>query len=267
MSEVLRSVFSYQVAVGSYTEGTLVDLGWPAAAVLFAFAANSRRTRTAASQEEGSWLLLGLPTLFAALALGVLVYDHFAPVTPLGLVLASLCVLAVIWRIALTYRENLVMLTARTREASTDPLTGLGNRRRLSQDLEVRLDDPDGSPFVLALFDLNGFKHYNDTFGHPAGDALLTRLGRSLATFSRARGTAYRMGGDEFCALLERGPEPVDVLVRAAASALVEEGDGRAPEEEPVPVPQPVPAVDEEDFNPFLADAKAGATDGEEDES
>jgi two-component system cell cycle response regulator len=81
---------------------------------------------------------------------------------------------------------------------------------------------------VLALFDLNGFKHYNDTFGHPAGDALLTRLGRSLATFSRARGTAYRMGGDEFCALLERGPEPVDVLVRAAASALVEEGDGLA---------------------------------------
>jgi two-component system cell cycle response regulator len=222
------SFYLYQVAVGSYAEGTLVDLGWPAAAVLFAFAASSRRTRTAASQQEGSWLLLGLPTLFAALALGVLVYDHFAPVTPLGLVLASLCVLAVIWRMALTYRENLVMLTARTREASTDPLTGLGNRRRLSQDLEVRLDAPDGSPFVLALFDLNGFKHYNDTFGHPAGDALLTRLGRSLATFSRSRGTAYRMGGDEFCALLERGPEPVDVLVRASASALVEEGDGFA---------------------------------------
>ena len=119
------------------------------------------------------------------------------------------------------------MLAERTREAETDPLTGLGNRRRLTLDLERRLaeDRPD---CVLALFDLNGFKHYNDTFGHPAGDTLLARLGRNLATFATARGTAYRMGGDEFCALLERGRESADVLVRAAASTLTEDGDAFA---------------------------------------
>jgi two-component system, cell cycle response regulator len=222
------SLYLYQVAVGSYAEGTLVDLGWPAAAVLFAVAASSRRTRAAAARDGGGWLLLAVPTVFAAVALGVLVYDHFARVTPLALGLASLCVLVVIARMALTFRENLAMLATRTHEAETDPLTGLGNRRRLMLDLERRLAEPDERPMVLALFDLNGFKHYNDTFGHPAGDALLARLGRSLATFSALRGSAYRMGGDEFCALLERGREPVDVLVRAAASTLTEDGDGFA---------------------------------------
>ena len=56
---------------------------------------------------------------------------------------------------------------------------------------------------MLALFDLDGFKHYNDTFGHPAGDALLERLGGNLARLVAGRGRAYRMGGDEFCALFE----------------------------------------------------------------
>ena len=224
---VSDSVYLYQVAIGSYTEGTLVDLGWPAASVLFAVAACSRPAHVAAERRSG-WLLLSVPAVFAGVALAILVYDHFSAVTPLALGLASLCVIAVIGRMALTYGENLEMLAERTREAETDPLTSLGNRRRLTLDLERRLADPEGGTSVLALFDLNGFKHYNDTFGHPAGDALLARLGRSLATFASARGTAYRMGGDEFCALLDRGREPADVLVRAAASALSEEGDGFA---------------------------------------
>ena len=69
---------------------------------------------------------------------------------------------------------------------------------------------PRCKPVVLVLFDLDGFKHYNDTFGHPAGDALLTRLGGSLARVpAAAAAPRFRMGGDEFCALLrpgDRGP-------------------------------------------------------------
>jgi diguanylate cyclase (GGDEF)-like protein len=221
------SLYLYQVAAGTYTEGTLVDLGWPAAAVLLAVAAACRGSRRP-GRAAGGWVLLGLPTLFAVVALGLLIYDHFKPVTPLSLALAGLCVVAVIGRMALTFRENLSMLAARTEEAETDPLTGLGNRRRLALDLEACLQRDSCPEHVLALFDLNGFKHYNDTFGHPAGDALLARLGRHLAVLSAARGKAYRMGGDEFCALLARGSEPVEILVRAAASALAEEGDGFA---------------------------------------
>ena len=56
----------------------------------------------------------------------------------------------------------------------TDALTGLGNRRQLMGDVQRLLDD--GRPAALAIFDLDGFKEYNDRFGHPAGDALLVRL-------------------------------------------------------------------------------------------
>ena len=56
---------------------------------------------------------------------------------------------------------------------------------------------------MLALFDLDGFKHYNDSFGHPSGDALLERLGERLERVVAGRGRAYRMGGDEFCVLLD----------------------------------------------------------------
>ena len=58
-------------------------------------------------------------------------------------------------------------------------------------------------PWQLVLYDLNGFKRYNDTFGHPAGDALLERLSDKLSASVAGHGTAYRMGGDEFCVLLD----------------------------------------------------------------
>jgi diguanylate cyclase (GGDEF)-like protein len=114
------------------------------------------------------------------------------------------------------------------RQATTDALTGLGNRRKLMVDLDraakgARADDP----VMLAIFDLNGFKNYNDAFGHPAGDALLTRLGHSLAAaVSPYGGHAYRPGGDEFCVMA-----PADhrkAVEEAARTALSESGDGFA---------------------------------------
>jgi two-component system cell cycle response regulator len=79
---------------------------------------------------------------------------------------------------------------------------------------------------VLALFDLDGFKHYNDTFGHPAGDVLLARLGANLNAFLDGRGHAFRMGGDEFCVLLDPRGEDATRIVEGAAHALSEHGDG-----------------------------------------
>jgi diguanylate cyclase (GGDEF)-like protein len=109
----------------------------------------------------------------------------------------------------------------------TDALTGIPNRRKLKLDLDERLKDASPArPLLLMLFDLNGFKAYNDTFGHPAGDALLVRLAKALEEAMRAHGgRAYRLGGDEFCIL---APVPGDrVAVTAAASAaLTERGGG-----------------------------------------
>jgi diguanylate cyclase (GGDEF)-like protein len=124
-------------------------------------------------------------------------------------------------------RENRGLLAASREEALTDALTGLPNRRSLLIDLEARLAGATGDePVLLALFDLDGFKQYNDTFGHPAGDVLLTRLGENLSKYLGTRGKVFRMGGDEFCALFEPRLEDRVTLLDGAALALSEQGDG-----------------------------------------
>lgn len=109
-------------------------------------------------------------------------------------------------------------------EAITDALTGLGNRRKLTSDLGERLAAAASQPLILMLFDLNGFKDYNDTFGHLAGDALLARLGGKLAA-SVPQGTAYRLGGDEFCVLAPAQRDDVHFTVAGAVAALSETGE------------------------------------------
>ena len=109
--------------------------------------------------------------------------------------------------------------------ALRDSLTGLPNRRSLMSDLEqcMRETSPE-RPLLLALFDLDGFKAYNDSFGHPVGDALLVRLGGNLGAAVSAVGRAYRMGGDEFCVLATIDDGRPDMILRAAAQALSESG-------------------------------------------
>jgi diguanylate cyclase (GGDEF)-like protein len=110
-------------------------------------------------------------------------------------------------------------------QAVTDALTGLGNRRKLSADLGTVLSTTGPQePSLLLLFDLDGFKNYNDTFGHLAGDALLSRLGAKLEAAVGASGAAYRLGGDEFCAHLRLGRHDPDELILSAAAALSESG-------------------------------------------
>ena len=114
-------------------------------------------------------------------------------------------------------------------QALTDSLTKLGNRRKLEADLNERANDAaESNPLVLVLFDLDGFKGYNDTFGHPAGDAMLTRLGGKLADAVAEHGTAYRLGGDEFCVLAAVDPQLLHDLLAAAAAALEERGENFA---------------------------------------
>jgi diguanylate cyclase (GGDEF)-like protein len=114
-------------------------------------------------------------------------------------------------------------------QAFTDPLTKLGNRRALSAELQARLGGALGSErLLLLLFDLDGFKSYNDTFGHPAGDALLARLGGKLESVVSAYGAAYRLGGDEFCALVVASEAKRDAIIADAVAALSERGENFA---------------------------------------
>ena len=110
--------------------------------------------------------------------------------------------------------------------ATTDVLTGLGNRRKLLADLDrqVRAATAE-APIVLTMFDLNGFKNYNDAFGHLPGDALLLRLGTALAdAVAEFGGRAYRPGGDEFCVIADAAHQ--HALEQAACRALSEHGEG-----------------------------------------
>lgn len=111
--------------------------------------------------------------------------------------------------------------------AATDALTGLGNRRALNADLvSAGKQLAPESTAILGLFDLDGFKQYNDTYGHPAGDALLARMGTKLAESVAGQGRAYRLGGDEFCVLIPRGGRSSHAAIDLAAAALTETGDG-----------------------------------------
>jgi diguanylate cyclase (GGDEF)-like protein len=120
--------------------------------------------------------------------------------------------------------ENGRLLGTSREEARTDALTGLPNRRALIADLAAALAWDEDRRAILILFDLDGFKQYNDAFGHPAGDLLLQRLGRRLlAAVAPLGGTAYRMGGDEFCVLAPA--EESELTVWASFTALSERGD------------------------------------------
>jgi len=122
--------------------------------------------------------------------------------------------------------ENERLLAASREEANTDALTGLPNRRALMRDLETELaSTSERGPLMLALFDLDGFKQYNDSFGHPVGDALLMRLGDNLQRALGGSGTGYRMGGDEFCVLARADRRNGAAIARRAAEALSEKGE------------------------------------------
>jgi diguanylate cyclase (GGDEF)-like protein len=219
-------IYAYQSAHGTYVEGTVLDALWPAATLLVGYAAWAP-TGEAIQVRPSGWRVLVLPTLFAGTALGLLVYDHFHRVDDLAVVLATLTLVTVIVRTALTFGENLTMLTSSRREALTDSLTGLGNRRQLMTDLQREIDEASRErPRALILFDLDGFKRYNDNFGHPAGDSLLSRLGRNLAVAVDPWGRAYRLGGDEFCALVHAQSDEVHAVLEATSAALTEEGRG-----------------------------------------
>ncbi len=171
--------------------------------------------------------MIAVPLAFGAVGLGLLVYGAIAQVNLLAIGLAAASVIAVMARATLTFGENIAMLRTSRGEALTDALTGLGNRRSLARALDDLLPQATPErPLVLALFDLDGFKQYNDTFGHPAGDTLLVRLGGNLSAFLHGRGQAFRMGGDEFCALFQIGSESHGPMVHGAAAALSEHGDG-----------------------------------------
>ncbi len=209
-----------------YVAGGIVDSGWLIAAWIWSAVAWSDTREflpAAAADERPRPLTVFAPIVFGTLA-GVLGFVEAVEPEPslLTLVVAFSALLAVFVRFGLTSLDNVRLLGDSREDAATDALTGLGNRRRL----DAALTGLAGERRVLILFDLDGFKTYNDTFGHPAGDRLLAMIGDALAGAVGGSGTAFRMGGDEFCAIVDAGDESADDVARRLGSALVQSGQG-----------------------------------------
>ena len=108
-------------------------------------------------------------------------------------------------------------ITQVTSQAETDILTGIGNRLRLSQVLQIAIEKL--SPFSLLFLDLVKFKPFNDNYGHEVGDRVLQIVARRLQALVRSEDLAARLGGDEFVLFLDGLVDSGILEQRAAAVA------------------------------------------------
>jgi diguanylate cyclase (GGDEF)-like protein len=103
------------------------------------------------------------------------------------------------------------------REANTDPLTGLSNRRHFFEMTQIFVEKSimeGNTPISIVLFDIDDFKNYNDRNGHEAGDELLKKLGSLMLSVTRKGSVAARYGGEEFIVMLP-GIAKVDAIIYA----------------------------------------------------
>jgi diguanylate cyclase (GGDEF)-like protein len=201
---VADTLYAWRIAAGTYVEGTILDILWPAGVLLIAAAPWRAHADTSRSAIDGNAAVL-VPALFASSSVVVLVIGQFAAIPPLAVAFATGSVLAGLGRLILTFREVRTLATSR-QEARTDELTTLGNRRLFYEDGERLLAGRSGRwKLALLVIDLDRFKEVNDSLGHLLGDDLLRQVGPRLRTVIRDGDVMARLGGDEFAVLIEIG--------------------------------------------------------------
>lgn len=114
------------------------------------------------------------------------------------LILACMCIVFST-SIQDTERQLRLKNQALYKEAGTDPLTGLPNRRSMIERIEKFYKESAGQPFSVAIADIDFFKKINDTYGHNTGDYTLVRLTELFVEHAMGRYTVCRWGGEEFC--------------------------------------------------------------------
>jgi diguanylate cyclase len=194
-------VYLYQSALGTYRPGTPVAALSMLATATIAAAAwlPGRRAFSRPNELPG----VVLPGLFAIACLALLVYAGVRAVPPLSVVLTGIGACVAIARTVLSFRA-LRSLAQQRRDARTDDVTGLANRRALIEALTLALQGrPHTRGLALLVVDLDDFKAVNDALGHDLGDELLTVLAPRMQQVLRSDDVLARTGGDEFAVLLE----------------------------------------------------------------
>jgi diguanylate cyclase (GGDEF)-like protein len=197
---VADTVLLVQVAHDSFVVGSWVDNVWLVGVVPMALAAWTRPARETKPSAPPGWVLLAVPATFTSIGVGLLVkgslQDSSSPI--LVVVLSAATIVAALLRMSLTFREVRALADAR-RQARTDDLTELGNRRFFLEQLDLVTDETgSGQSAAVLLIDLDSFKDVNDSYGHHTGDQLLRMIGPRLRAALRDSDTLTRMGGDEF---------------------------------------------------------------------
>jgi diguanylate cyclase (GGDEF)-like protein len=165
----------------------------------------------------------GFPLIAEGHAIGTMCVHDPAPRSLDRDQLDGLAVLATAAQTQLGLRRHVEELSALAR---TDALTGAANRRATDEALEreLRRAERSGAPVTCLMLDMDAFKAYNDTYGHPAGDLLLQRTTAAWRTELRGGDLLGRWGGEEFCMLLADCPPAQAAAVADRMRAIVPGG-------------------------------------------
>ena len=209
---VLDVTYLYQLSRGTFAPATPLSGLSLLASTVIAFAAWAPPGRP--TREQRAFLPgLVIPATLAIACLSLLVWAAFVDAPPATVLLAAAGVGATVVRTVVGFRD-LRQLSVVRREARTDDLTGLANRRALNEAVRRLLRHrPPTAPLALLVLDLDSFKEVNDGLGHHRGDELLQLIAPRLQRACRPQDVAARIGGDEFAVLLDGADE------RAAAEA------------------------------------------------
>jgi diguanylate cyclase (GGDEF)-like protein len=203
-------IYALRVASNTYVPGSVLDALWVVALVVIALAV-WRPARPPAADAGRTTAVLAVPLAGTITGVIVLIYCSFHQMSPVVVGLAALTLGLAVARTIVGFRQVQRLSDAR-RQALTDDLTGLGNRRWLFEAGTLLLRQAGASGrTALMLIDLDDFKEVNDALGHQAGDRLLHEIARRLASRVSAPDLLVRLGGDEFALVI----------------ALPDAGDGR----------------------------------------
>jgi diguanylate cyclase len=202
----------------------LASIDWPASILLMSIAVwvRPKPTQLLAPPRSNTYLI---PGIAAVAALVILFVGNIRGLSWVAIGLATFTLALVGLRLVRSVRAMRALSQQRRDQSLTDELTGLRNRRYLTNVLDAYFAEIDAGitsrSLALLFIDLVRFKELNDTFGHLAGDQLLTQFGPRLSEKLRADDLLVRLGGDEFVVVLaDAGPEYAANVAQRLTAAL-----------------------------------------------